>query len=83
MEGFFLLDDLHAIGSDYDRTLMAWHRNFVRAWPRLKANYGERFYRMWTYYLLMCAAAFRTRSFQLFQAVMTRRDTPQPDCRES
>jgi len=83
MEGFFLLDDLHAIGSDYDRTLMAWHRNFVRAWPRLKANYSERFYRMWTYYLLMCAAAFRTRSFQLFQAVMTRRDTPQPDCRES
>ena len=51
MEGFFLLDDLHAIGSDYDRTLMAWHRNFVRAWPRLKANYGERFYRMWTYFI--------------------------------
>jgi len=83
MEGLFLVDDLHAFGADYDRTLMAWYRNFVRAWPELKANYSERFYRMWTYYLLMCAAAFRTRSFQVFQAVMTRADTPQPHCRMS
>jgi cyclopropane-fatty-acyl-phospholipid synthase len=83
MEGRFLLDDLHAFGSDYDRTLMAWYRNFVSAWPTLKVNYTERFYRTWTYYLLMCAAAFRTRAFQLFQGVMTRPGTPQPDCRIS
>jgi cyclopropane-fatty-acyl-phospholipid synthase len=81
MEGRFLIDDLHAFGSDYDRTLMAWYRNFVRAWPKLKESYSERFYRTWTYYLLMCAAAFRTRAFDLVQAVMTRPDTPHPDCR--
>ena len=83
MEGLFLLDDLHAFGLDYDLTLMAWYRNFANAWPELKANYSERFYRKWTYYLLMCAAAFRSRCVQLFQAVMTRPDTPQPDCRMS
>lgn len=83
MEGLFVMDDLHSFGSDYDRTLMAWYGNFVNAWPELKVSYNERFYRMWTYYLLMCAAAFRTRSFQLFQVVMTRPDTPQPDCRKS
>ena len=81
MEGRFLIDDLHAFGSDYDRTLMAWYRNFVSAWPKLKESYSERFYRTWTYYLLMCAAAFRTRAFDLVQAVMTRPDTPHPDCR--
>jgi cyclopropane-fatty-acyl-phospholipid synthase len=81
MEGLFLLDDLHAFGDDYDCTLMAWYRNFVRAWPRLKASYCERFYRMWEYYLLMSAAVFRTRQAQLVQAVMSRADTPHPDCR--
>jgi cyclopropane-fatty-acyl-phospholipid synthase len=81
MEGLFLFDDLHAFGEDYDLTLMAWYRNFVRAWPQLKASYSERFRRIWTYYLLMCAAVFRTRQAQLFQAVISRADTRHPDCR--
>jgi cyclopropane-fatty-acyl-phospholipid synthase len=81
MEGLFLLDDLHAFGDDYDCTLMAWYRNFVRAWPQLKASYCERFYRMWTYYLLMSAAVFRARQAQLVQAIISRADTPHPDCR--
>ena len=81
MEGLFLLDDLHAFGDDYDCTLMAWYRNLVRAWPQLKASYCERFYRVWTYYLLMSAAVFRTRQAQLVQAVISRADTPHPLCR--
>jgi cyclopropane-fatty-acyl-phospholipid synthase len=81
MEGLFLLDDLHAFGDDYDCTLMAWYRNLVRAWPQLKATYCERFYRIWTYYLLMSAAVFRTRQAQLVQAVISRADTPHPLCR--
>jgi cyclopropane-fatty-acyl-phospholipid synthase len=81
MEGFFLLDDLHFFGDDYDCTLMAWYHNFVRAWPQLKANYCERFYRIWTYYLLMSAAVFRTRRAQLVQAVISRADIPHANCR--
>ena len=72
MEGLFLLDDLHTLGPHYDPTLMAWHANFERAWPELRPRYGERFGRMWTYYLLMSAAAFRARYLDLFQIVMTR-----------
>jgi cyclopropane-fatty-acyl-phospholipid synthase len=60
---------------------MAWYRNLVRAWPQLKATYCERFYRIWTYYLLMSAAVFRTRQAQLVQAVISRADTPHPLCR--
>lgn len=81
MEGHFVLDDLHNIGPDYDPTLMAWHARFIAAWPELRAKYSERFFRMWTYYLLMSAAAFRARYLHLFQIVMSRNDAPRPDCR--
>ena len=83
MEGLFVLEDLHNFGPDYDKTLMAWYQNFERAWPELKKNYSDRFRRMWRYYLLSSAGGFRSRSTQLWQFVMTRTGTPQPDCRMS
>jgi len=75
-EGLFILQDWQNLGSDYDKTLMAWHSNFVKAWPKLKKNYNERFYRMWTYYLLTCAGTFRTDSLaqnQLWQIVYSKK----------
>lgn len=81
MEGRFVMEDWHNFGPDYDKTLLAWHRNFNNAWPLLQERYGERFHRMWNYYLLSSAGGFRSRSQQLWQIVMTRPGTPQPDCR--
>lgn len=83
MERLFIIEDVHNIGPDYDTTLMAWNRNFEAAWPELKDRYGERFRRMWRYYLMSCAAGFRVRYTQLWQFVMTRcRDgRVQPECR--
>ena len=69
----FVLEDWHSLGADYDRTLMAWHQRFEAAWPRLQAKYGERFYRMWRYYLLCCAGTFRARDNQLWQVVLSPR----------
>ncbi len=71
MEGKFLIEDVHNFGIDYDKTMMAWHENFERAWPELKKNYSERFHRMWRYYLLSCAGAFRARKLQLWQIVLS------------
>lgn len=79
MEGLFVLEDLHNFGPDYDRTLMAWHDNFVAAWPTLERSYGAEFYRMWRYYLSMSAAGFRSRQLQLYQLVMTRPGRKQPE----
>lgn len=76
----FVVEDVHNLGPDYDRTLMAWHRNFESAWPRLRDRYDERFRRMWRYYLLVCAGAFRARDLQVFQVVLTRRGTERPTC---
>ncbi len=72
MEGRFVMEDWHSFGSDYDRTLMAWYENFAEHWPRLKARFDQRFFRMWSYYLLSCAGAFRARNIQLWQVVMTK-----------
>ncbi|MFH1113255.1 MAG: cyclopropane fatty acyl phospholipid synthase [Pseudomonadota bacterium] len=81
IEGLFVLEDLHNLGPHYDKTLMAWNRNFQKAWPALQGSYDERFKRMWEYYLLSCAGAFRARSNQLWQLVLTKYGTPQPMCR--
>jgi cyclopropane-fatty-acyl-phospholipid synthase len=83
MEGLFVLEDWHNFGEDYDKTLMAWHKNFTAAWPRLRDRYGDRFYRMWEYYLLSSAGGFRARAMQLWQMVLTRPGRSKPDCRIS
>jgi cyclopropane-fatty-acyl-phospholipid synthase len=72
-EGVFVTEDWHNFGADYDRTLMAWRANFDRAWGSLSARYGERFRRMWRFYLSASAAAFRARRDQLWQLVMSPR----------
>ena len=74
MEPNLIIEDLHNFGPDYDRTLMAWFANFDRGWDKLKEKYGERFYRMWSYYLHICAGAFRARDLQLWQFVISRGD---------
>ncbi|WP_105104449.1 cyclopropane fatty acyl phospholipid synthase [Microbulbifer pacificus] len=66
-----LIEDLHNFGSDYDRTLMAWHENFEKSWEDFADHFGQEFYRMWRYYLLSCAGAFRARHIQLWQWVLS------------
>lgn len=71
-EPFFVVEDLHNFGADYDKTLMAWHANFEKSWPQFAEQLGPRFYRMWRYYLLSCAGAFRARDIQLWQWVLSK-----------
>lgn len=75
-EGNFIIEDVQNMGADYDPTLMAWWRNFEQAWPQLKENYSETFYRMWRMYLLTCAGSFRGRNLDLYQLVLTKRGVP-------
>jgi cyclopropane-fatty-acyl-phospholipid synthase len=72
IDGVFVMEDLHAIGADYDPTLMAWYQNFEHAWPSLRDMYGDRFFRMWRYYLLSCAGAFRARNVEVWQILLSR-----------
>jgi len=77
VERHFVLEDWHNFGADYDKTLMAWFSNFDAAWPQLRDRYDDRFYRMWKYYLLSCAGAFRARkTIQLWQIVLSKNGVP-------
>jgi cyclopropane-fatty-acyl-phospholipid synthase len=74
-EGVFVIEDWHNFGTDYDRTLMEWYDNFDRDWAPLDKQ-SEQFNRMWTYYLLSCAGAFRARKIQLWQLVLSPEGVP-------
>ncbi|MEK7619661.1 MAG: cyclopropane fatty acyl phospholipid synthase [Patescibacteria group bacterium] len=86
-EGLFVMEDWHNFGTDYDKTLQCWYKNFEAAWPGLADHYGdpstelrvglsqskaERFHRMWRFYLLSSAATFRARNNQLWQVVLSK-----------
>lgn len=70
-EGLFVMEDWHNFGPDYDKTLMEWFKRFDSHWSSLRKRYDQRFYRMWKYYLLSCAGAFRARHTQLWQVVLS------------
>ena len=71
IENRFVLEDWQNFGPDYDRTLLAWNDNFERNWPFLCSQYDERFCRMWRFYLLGFAGAFRARHIQLWQVILS------------
>ncbi len=70
-EPYFIMEDWHNFGADYDRTLMAWYERFQAAWPSLAEHYSLRFQRMFSYYLNACAGAFRARDIQLWQVLFS------------
>lgn len=72
IEGVFIMEDWHNFGLDYYKTLMSWHANFNEKWDELKNNYDNTFFRMWNYYLLSCAGAFKARDIQLWQVVLSK-----------
>jgi len=72
MDGLLVLEDWHNFGPDYDRTLVAWQESVDRHWDELKAKFDERFRRMWRYYLLSLAGAFRARRIHLWQVVLSK-----------
>lgn len=75
-EGLFVMEDWHNFGIYYDKTLMAWRRNFEQGWDEVKHEFNQTFYRMWRFYLSSCAASFRARKNQLWQVVMSPNGVP-------
>jgi cyclopropane-fatty-acyl-phospholipid synthase len=74
LEGVFVVEDWHNFGHDYFPTFMAWHANFQRYVASDKYPHDPRFTRMWTYFLQLFGASFKSRiSCQLWQLVLSRR----------
>lgn len=76
----FALTHEERFAHDYDKTLCAWDENFRKAWPELsmltnargQVMYDQRFYRMWHYYLMVCAGAFRAGKNDVAQLLLQR-----------
>lgn len=75
-EGLFVMEDWHNFGIHYVSTLKAWCKNFEKNWDSIRNTYGDRFFRMWRYYLLSCAGYFDSRKGQLWQVVFSKRGVP-------
>lgn len=84
-EGLFVIEDVHNIGPNYDKTLMSWHGCLNKKIDESTSNTNEntpnveeKQRRMWNYYLLSCAGAFRARNIQCWQIVFTKAHRQQP-----
>jgi cyclopropane-fatty-acyl-phospholipid synthase len=71
IDGIFSINELTDWAGFYDRTLLAWFERFHANWSKLQGSYGEQFYRMWKYYLLSSAGAFRARKIHDWQIVLS------------
>lgn len=77
VRGVFVLEDWHTFRADYDRTLMAWLANFERHIVPGDFKLDARFIRMWRFYLLAYAGAFRAGARnQLWQVVLSPGGVP-------
>jgi len=60
-------------GDSYSQTLRRWSETFNDKWDDISAmGFDERFHRMWNYYLMSCAAAFRAGTCDVTQITMQR-----------
>lgn len=71
----FRLTSLEDLSVHYARTLRAWRLSFLAARKDISAmGYGERFLRMWEYYLAYCEGGFWERRVGDVQLVLCRAD---------
>jgi cyclopropane-fatty-acyl-phospholipid synthase len=67
-----IMTDLEVWRLHYARTLAAWHERFQRERAAIASRMGERFCRMWEFYLQASEAAFRWDDLVVFQVQMTQ-----------
>lgn len=66
------VNGVEEIGFGYARTLREWRENVDRNVGRIRAlGYGERFLRLWRFYLTYCEAGFAIRSLRDMQIVLS------------
>ena len=62
-----IVADTETLIRHYDKTLESWLERFLNKKNIVKDLFGEKFVKMWEFYLASCAAAFRYRDLVVFQ----------------
>ncbi len=76
-----LVGDLEILREHYAETLLAWRDRLKLRRDEVVALYGERFYRMWEFYLAVSEAAFRIDRLFIMQLQLTKHQDVLPRCR--
>lgn len=77
-----IVTDVEILRLHYARTLAEWRHRFVTNWDRAKRLFGERFCRMWEFYLAGAEMAFRHQGQMVFQIQLTKRVDALPTARD-
>jgi cyclopropane-fatty-acyl-phospholipid synthase len=68
-----LMTDLEVLRLHYARTLSIWHQRFQQERGVIAERYGERFCRLWEFYLQVSEASFRWGDLVVHQYQLARR----------
>lgn len=74
--------DVEVQRQHFVRTLAAWQLRFLRNRPAIAHRMGERFCRLWEFYLAACEAGFRWRDLALFELQLARHKHRLPATRD-
>lgn len=67
-----LVTDMEILRLHYAMTLRHWRQRFRAAWHTAAERYGERFCRMWEFYLAGAETGFRYQHLMVFQLQLTK-----------
>jgi cyclopropane-fatty-acyl-phospholipid synthase len=67
-----LVTDMEILRLHYAMTLRHWRQRFRAAWHTAAERYGERFCRMWEFYLAGAETGFRYQNLMVFQLQLTK-----------
>jgi cyclopropane-fatty-acyl-phospholipid synthase len=68
-----IVTDIEVLRLHYAKTLRHWRERFLARWDEASALQGERFCRMWEFYLAGSEAAFRYQNLVVFQIQLSRK----------
>jgi len=78
----FLQADIETLRLHYAWTLHHWYRRFTANRPQIAARMGERFCRMWEFYLAICEASFAHADLVVYQQQLAVRHGSVPITRD-
>jgi cyclopropane-fatty-acyl-phospholipid synthase len=67
-----LVTDVEILRLHYAMTLRLWRQRFRAVWNTAVAKFGERFCRMWEFYLAVCEIGFRYQGLMVFQMQLAK-----------
>jgi cyclopropane fatty-acyl-phospholipid synthase-like methyltransferase len=68
----FEIKGIDTIGVHYSATLWRWYRNWIANQDKVKAKYGERWYRIWEFFLAYSTIVSRQGSATCFQIMLVK-----------